>query len=327
VTGQEVVLDLLRYVGVTGFTAPANDQALNRPGLDDDDIRRALAAVNSALQTIRRWGPQDLKYGEKAAFFNDPLELTITVTALGGQSAVATTTPPAWTLGCSALIEGDNELNQIDDITGNNFSFKRGYRGTNLAGLKVTIYADCVLLSEEIGAVQEPVAASPNLRLYPARDLDEFRRIQRRFWFMGYQRPYSGFGYAIYETPNPRPGIPGLYYVERRPSGELFLRLAPMPSQKLNATFQAKLRAERIDATVLDETGATDPGYEFTSLHQDEVESVLLPLARWRFFTHPALKNAESRGTVKAEFDEVMLTLKHGATLEASTHDNRALYI
>jgi hypothetical protein len=208
VTGQEVVLDLLRYVGVTGFTAPANDQALNRPGLDDDDIRRALAAVNSALQTIRRWGPQDLKYGEKAAFFNDPLELTITVTALGGQSAVATTTPPAWTLGCSALIEGDNELNQIDDITGNNFSFKRGYRGTNLAGLKVTIYADCVLLSEEIGAVQEPVAASPNLRLYPARDLDEFRRIQRRFWFMGYQRPTPARALAfLYSSGSQKRGI------------------------------------------------------------------------------------------------------------------------
>jgi hypothetical protein len=326
-TGQECVLDLLRYIGVVGFTGPSNDQVLNRPGLDDDDTRRAIAAINSALKTIQEYGPQDMKYGEKAAYYNDPLALTITVSALGGQSAIATTTPPAWTLGCSALVDGDTELNQIDDITGSNISLKRGYRGTNLTGLNMTVFADCALLTDDIAGVLEPVSGSPNLRLYPARDLDEFRRIQRRWWFMGYQRPYSGLGYAIYETPNPRPGIPGLYYVERRRNGQLFLRLAPMPSQHLNATFQAKLRAEQITQSVLDLTGATDPGYEFVSLHGEEVGNILLPIARQRFFTHPALKNSEARAAVKLEYDETILRLKHGATLETSAHDNRALYI
>jgi hypothetical protein len=59
VTGQEVVLDLLRYIGVTGFSAVANDQKLNRPGLDDDDVRRAIQAINSGLQTIQKFGPQN----------------------------------------------------------------------------------------------------------------------------------------------------------------------------------------------------------------------------------------------------------------------------
>jgi hypothetical protein len=327
VTGQEVVLDLLRYIGVIGFTAPANDQALNRPGLDDDDTRRALAAINSALKTVQEFGPQDMKYAEKAAFFNDPLSINITVAALGGQSAVASTMPPAWMLGCSALIDGDTELNQIDDITGNNISLKRGYKGTSLSGLNMTVFADCALLSDDIAGVLEPCTISPNLRIYPARDLDEFRRIQRRWWFMGYMRPYSGLGYAVYETPSPRPGIPGLYYVERRRNGELFFRLAPMPSQHLDATFQAKLRAEQVDASIIDTSGETDPGYEFESLHDEEVMSILLPIARQRFFSHPALKNAESRGAVKNEYDETILRLKHGATLEVSSHDNRALYI
>jgi hypothetical protein len=71
-TGQEVILDLLRYIGVTGFTAVANDQRLNRPGLDNDDIRRAFAALNSALQTVQKYGPQALKDDERAAFFNNP---------------------------------------------------------------------------------------------------------------------------------------------------------------------------------------------------------------------------------------------------------------
>lgn len=322
-TAQEIVLDLLRYIGVTGFAAVDNDQVLNRPGLDDDDTRRALVAINQGLKVIQQYGPQDMKYGERAAFFTDPTTLVITVTALQGQSAVATTTPPAAALGCSALIEGDAELNRIMDITGNNISLLRGYRGTNLANLTMTIYYDCVALSDEIAAVLEPVTVSPNLRVYPARDLDEFRRIQRRWWFMG----YTGLDYSAYETPQPRPGIPGIYYVERRRSGELFLLLAPMPAFRLNGTFQAKLRAEQIDEGVLDTTGNTDPGYEFESLAAEEVPSILLPLSRWNFFAHPALKNVESRATVKAAYDEVLISLKHGTTLEVSTHDNRALYI
>jgi hypothetical protein len=250
----------------------------------------------------------------------------ITVSALAGQSATATTVPPAWMLGCSILVDGDSDINQIDDIVGSDLTLKRGYRGTNLAGLHATVYADCALLSEEIAAVQEPVSGSPNLRLFPARDLDEFRRIQRRAWAVGYSTT-EGLGYSIYESPNPSPSTPGLYYVERRRQGDLFLRLAPMPSLKMNATFQAKLRAERVDDSIVDTAGGDDPGYEFVSLHADEVEGVLLPIARWRYFTHPALKNAETRQVVKAEYDEVMVTLRQGTALESSVHDNGAVYI
>lgn len=326
-TGQDVVLDLLRYVGVTGFLDVDNDQRLNHPGLDSDDIRRAIAAINSALKSVQEFGPQDVKYAERAAFYNDPLTLEITVLAEQGKSALATTTPPQWMLGCSVLIEGDTDLNRILDITGDEFSLIRGYRGTNLAGLTATVFADCALLDEDIAAVLEPVTISPNLKLFPARDLDEFLRIQRRWWFMGYQRPYEGLGYAIYETPNPRPGVPGLFYVERRRNGEVFLRLAPMPAQRANATFQAKLRSEYVTDSIVNTETGEDPGYEFTSLHAEEVESILLPIARWRFFSHPALKNAEVAPRIKAEYDESMLRLRHGVTMEVVTKDNRVVYI
>src|SRR4051812_43915797 len=98
-TGQESVLDLLRYVGVTGFSAVENDQALNRPGLDDDDIRRAIQALNSGLQTIQKHGPQDLKYGERSAFYNSPTAVAIKVIVTNGQSATLAAPPPAWMLG------------------------------------------------------------------------------------------------------------------------------------------------------------------------------------------------------------------------------------
>jgi hypothetical protein len=113
VTGQEVILDLLRYIGVTGFTAVDNDQRLNRPGLDNDDIRRALAALNSALQTIQKYGPQSLKDDERAAFFNNPTSVQIVALVTNGQSATLSAPPPAWMVGCSILVPGDSDMNRI----------------------------------------------------------------------------------------------------------------------------------------------------------------------------------------------------------------------
>lgn len=315
-TAQECVLDLLRYIGVTGFTAVENDQKLNRPGLDDDDTRRALGALNSGLQTIQKWGPQNLKQGERAAFFNDPTTLTLSAVVHNGQGATCSVVPPSWILGCSILLSGDSDLNRIMDITGAGLSLLRGYRGPTGATI-ATVYADCALLSPEIAAVVKPVYGSQdwngltrNRELRPADDLTEFNWWQRNE-----------------NVPGRLIGIPGLYIVERRRGGDLFLRVTAMPASSFNATFQAKLRAERITEAVLDTSGVSDPGYEFTSLAEDEVESLLLPIARWRFFTHPALKNAETRQAVKMEYDEVMAALKSGTTFESSVKTEHAEYI
>lgn len=317
-TAQEICLDLLRFVGITGFTPIENDQALNRPGLDADDIRRAIGAVNSALQTIAKHGPQALKEGHRAAFLNDPVNVVITAVVLNGQSATMSTTPPAWMLGCSILLSGDSDLNRIMDITGNDLSLIRGYRGPGGA-ITATVYADCATLGADIAAVLEPVNGSQlqgtitSHKQLRYKHLDEFENYQRML--------------TTQSSPIGLVGIPDIYTVERRRNGDLFFRVSPMPGSGVNATFQAKLRAERIDAGVIDQTGGDDPNYEFTSLNQDDVESVLLPIARWRFFTHPALKNAEARQSVKAEYDEAMLILKHGITLEPVVASEHVTYI
>lgn len=317
-TAQEVVLDLLRYIGVTGFTAVENDQALNRPGVDTDDVNKALAAVNGGLSLIQEHGPQSMKFGERAAYYGSPTSIQISAVATQGQSATATATPPAWMLGCSILLDGDSDLNRVMDITGNVFSFLRGYRGSTGMPIGATVYFDCALLSDEIAAVLAPVAGSPNLELRPARSLEEFNRFTLR---------NLGQGNAVVETPNRQPGVPALYLVERRRGGDLFLRVTPMPGSPFNATFQAKLNAEQIDEDVLDLTGSGDPAYEFTSLRPTEVTSLLLPLARWLFFAHPALKNAETRASVKVQYDAVMMKLGNGSAFEPAVHDNHAEYI
>jgi hypothetical protein len=318
VTGQEVILDLLRYIGVTGFTAVDNDQRLNRPGLDNDDIRRALAALNSALQTIQKYGPQALKDDERAAFFNNPTSVQIVALVTNGQSATLSAPPPAWMLGCSILVPGDSDMNRIMDITGSDFSFLRGYRGPG-GVVTATVYADCALLGPDISAVLEPVNGSQitgiitNHKTLRHADLDTFINFQREI--------------ASQSSPANLVGIAELYHVERRRDGDLFLRVAPIPGSGMNVTFKAKLRAERVTEGIIDESGVSDPGYEFTSLNQDDVESILLPIARWKFFTHPALKNAEARQAVKMEYDEAILALRNGASFEPNVAAEHVTYI
>jgi hypothetical protein len=317
-TGQEVILDLLRYIGVTGFTAVDNDQRLNRPGIDNDDIRRALAALNSAFQTIQKHGPQSLKDDERAAFFNNPTTVAIIAILTNGQSGSMASPPPSWMLGCSILIDGDSDMNRIRDITGNDFSFLRGYRGPSGAH-SATVYADCALLGPDIDAVLEPVYGSQitgtltNRKQLVYADLDTFANFQRET--------------ASQASPSQLVGQASIYHVERRRTGDLFLRIAPIPASAFNATFKAKLRAERVTESILDTTGGDDPGYEFTSVHDDDVESILLPIARWRFFTHPALKNAETRQAVKMEYDEVILKLTGGQVFEPVVATERVTYI
>jgi hypothetical protein len=317
-TGQEVILDLLRYIGVTGFTAVANDQRLNRPGLDNDDIRRALAALNSVLQTVQKYGPQALKDDERAAFFNNPANVAITALVANGQSATLSAPPPAWMLGCSILIAGDSDINRIMDITGSDLSLLRGYRGPG-GVVSATVYADCALLGADIAAVLEPVNGSQitgtltNHKTLRHADIDTFLNFQREI--------------ASQASPANLVGIASIYHVERRRDGDLFLRVAPIPASAINVTFKAKLRAERVDEGIIDESGVSDPGYEFKSLNQDDVESILLPIARWKFFTHPALKNAEARQAVKMEYDEAILALRNGASFEPNVAAEHVTYI
>ena len=257
---------------------------------------------------------------ETAVFYNDPTEVSLSVVTLNGQSAVATTTPPAWMLGCSIIIAGDSDVNRIIDITGLNLSLLRGYRG--VSGLD---HRSCLcrlrIAQPDNGAVLEPVWASQveglisniQRRMRPARSLSDFYAFQR---FL-----------ATQAQPGNLIGRPVMYYVERRRQGDIFLRISPMPGTGVNVTFQGKLLAERVDQSIINVLTGDDPGYQFQTLRPDEVESLLLPIARWRFFSHPALKNAESRATIKQEYDDVMVSLRNGTVFESWVKTERVTYV
>jgi hypothetical protein len=323
-TVQECVLDLLQFIGVTSFSSLSGANALNRSGLDTRDTLKALAAVNAALQTIQKHGPESLKHGERAAFINAPTILSVNTNATTAQSIHFNSPPPPWIMGCSILVPGDDDINRIVDITGNDISLLRGYRGTTQNGLLATVFADCALLPQDVKAVEDPVAMTPNRVLSRARDLAEFMRYTTHGWDRWHTWNWLTPGLG----PSKVIGVPALYIVERRPQGDLYLRLNPMPSAAVNITYQAKLRPEHFgdDALALD--GSTDPAAVFTSVTEDDQESVLLPLARWKFCSsHPAFKNAETRQSLKLEYDEAMRLLKNGMPMEVSSGPVRATYI
>ncbi len=328
-TAQEMILDLLRYIGVTGFAAVANSQALNRPGLDTDDTNRAIAAVNSGLQTIQKWGPQDLKQGRRSALYPAPVTVNVTIDVSNPRQAIGQVNIPASHLGCSIMIEGDKDLNRVDGINGMTYTLLRAYLGTTTTNIvRTTIYFDTALLDMDVQSVLEPVFGSGLIRLYPSANIDEFERLRNRAWLWYSRFGGSSGGYiGTLQSITTAIGIPARYLVGRARNGTPFLRVAPMPAAAFEATFAAKLRAEHITVAVLNLSGGADPNYIFTSLHQDEIEGVLLPIARWRFFTHPALKNAEIRASVREEYEEVMFMLKSGKTLESSVQRTRATYI
>src|ERR1700747_3668670 len=168
-TGQQVVLDLLRYVGVTGFTPIQNDQALNRPGLDNDDINRAIEAINSALQTIQKWGPQVMKYDFRSAFFFAPIQVTLLSINQSDKTATLNADPPSWINGCSIRLAGANDVNQIKSVNGRILTFLRGFTGPNATNVLCTVYSDCAAIGSDVQAILEPVCPCRHRRPYPAR--------------------------------------------------------------------------------------------------------------------------------------------------------------
>lgn len=321
-TVQEVVLDLLHYIGVFGFAPLTNENALNQPGLDDLDVGKALTAVNQGLQELQKYGPASLREGERAYFFNDPAAVRVATDATATQSVTFLATPATWIPGCSILIEGDSDLNRVVDVTGNAVSLLRGYRGATGANVGAVVYADCAQLSDEVKAVQAPVIATPNIPLYPANSLRHFMEVTQDW---AYQQLLGAVGQG-YGTSKPL-GQPRLYWVEPKGDGSLYLRLNPIPVTRTNVTFWANLRAQQVSVSALALDGAADPGIEFANMAPDNVESVLLPLARGKFLAHPSFKNAAVRAEISSAYRRVMDELRDGSGFIIRSEASRVRYI
>lgn len=321
-TKQEVVLDLLQYIGVFGFGAEGAN-SLNENSADEGDIVKAIAAVNSALQELYRDGPDSLRHDKQAQYFHAPTPITLTATK-GTKAAVSTVAASAWMKGCSVIIAGDGDLNEIADINGTAITLLRAYTGTSNSGLLSTVYNDAAILDKGIVTVLEPVEITPNIRLIPAQSRNHFDHLayMRQDYNFGVPRR----GYYTSGT-NKQVGMPMLYLASELVGQQIVMRLNPMPPSALNVTFHCDLAPDLIvREDDLDETGAegSDPGELFTGVPDFMVESILLPIARGKFLSHPALKNSAVAPVLKVEYDAAKLSL---TTKPArSVHTTRARY-
>lgn len=320
-TAAEVLLDLLSYVGIKSFRASSNSNALNRPGISQSDINAGIAAINGALQEINEKGPQSFKYDRRSAFLYGPTAVVLNVThGLGGTFVSG---QQSWMLGCSILVAGDPYLNEIIGFNGSAVSLQRGFTGATSTDVSATVYCDASLLESDVSAVVEPVEIPPNRRLRQAQSRAAFDR------FAYQSNSGSAQGYAT--STSKTTGTPILYLVDSRYDLAsnylpLYLRVNPMPSAPISVVFSVERKCERVDAAIYSDDDS-DPGYEFTSVPADWVERILLPIARQKFTSHPAFKNATAKQSIANEYKDIILSLQQGEAFNHSRGATRALYL
>lgn len=307
-THQEVALDLLSYVGIYGFAPASSSEEVG--GEDDTDINKAVSAINAAMQEFYRKGPKSIKEAHRSAYLNTPTQVSLIIDALGNvTSSVAL---PAWMIGCTVLLSGEDFLNRITGIAGTSVTlFTPPILTAGTYG--GTVYADAIKLSPIVGVVLDPVEIPGSHRLRPCEGRRDFELLGGNgsdhylFNLLGY-----GVGTFIpLAISRKSTGTPQVYLVEQGTLGVLYLTLNPMPTKPTHINYDAYLRPETIDRTQsLNETGGADPGLEFVSIPPDMVDSVLLPMARWHFFQHPSLKNTEMRPAINLGREEALKALQ-----------------
>jgi hypothetical protein len=334
VTIQEIALDLLQYAGVYGFTLPPNSDAL--PAEDETEVVRAITAMNAAMEILFRDGPVAIKYASRSVYLNPPTQITLNLTQ--GSPTATTTGFVAWMRGCSLQIAGDSMINRFQDAVYQSsigswaITLLRAYTGSS-GGQLATVYADSALLDADVSAVQEPVEIPPDIRLRPSTSKSDFLTslfFTHRYWPPRYMTQYVSF-FTLWEKTF---GVPQTYRVEQqldsaRVGGSLYISLNPIPTgAAMNLTFDVMRKPVIIDRSGLAEDGGNDPGLQLTQIPAEMVESYYMPIARWYYVsTHPSLKNRETRGTLKAHYDEALLRLRSGQALTPQVNPVHVRYL
>lgn len=326
-TVQEVVLDLLSYANVYGFDLGGVDE-------DETEIVRAVAAVNHALQDIYRDGPQSLRYDSRSSFINAPTSINLAFVQ-GAKTATMVADFAAWMRGCSILVDGDSVLNRIVDITEatgtSTFSLQRAYLGTT-GTHSCLVYGDAFLMDADVVAIIEPVWLSPdNVRLRPAQTKTDFMHSNYSWWTCPRSGRYCCY-IPFYTTWEKVTGVPTTYRVEQRSDsaitggGSIYLGLNPMPTVIGNVSYDVYRKPVLISRDDLAEDGGNDPDVAIAAIPDDMVESVLLPIARWKYVgAHPEAKIGEKNATLKAAYDEAVMSLKTEGSPQINS--TRARYI
>ena len=320
VTVQNVVLDLLQYIGVTSLQAPSNSNALNRPGIINEDIYKAIRAINAALGEILEKGPiQATTRTRRSELLNAGTGVIISVTQ-NSKDITFVSGQADWMVGCSIQIGGDSYMNEIVSFEGATAKLLRQYLGSTQVNLPAQVWGDAVVLPDDTNAVIEPVQIMPNRNLVPAQSRQHFDRFS--YQANSESAPYT---YIMKTT-----GWPILYLAEGTydpllPYMPIILRVNPMPNQAMTITYVAERKFTKVS---MDDIGldGNDPGVTFSGNCSDWLENILLPIARKRFSAHPAWKNREARPEIMDQYKQAIALLE-SPTLSKQIGSQKAVYL
>lgn len=300
-TVQQVALLGLQYFGVVSLN-PASPSPQAQP-IQPNDLPMVLRCLNGAFQQYFKDGPSEVRESNVGANINAPT--TVTLTATNGSTAISgLTTYASWMLGCTIVITGDTQDNELTSST----LLARPFQGTTGTGISATVYNDSIQLDWTVSEVLNPVfIASPSMTfLRPCKTRMEFARIAGVplvttpdgwaydwpfFWIVqkAVSRPLWWYLEAAYSSP--------LGYVPRR------IRLAPMPGMQLSMGFRITSTATRYLVADVMNNDFSDPG-TLLPINDGDVEELLMPIFIKKLSECPQFKNASQMPSIMAAYAE-----------------------
>lgn len=253
---------------------------------------RIISDLNRSLQEIYSLHPKAwLSTDHRAEQVRAPVSVTLDVTA-GSKTIANLTTSAAWMVGCTIVIAGDAAQNMLIQSEGASFSLLKPYQGSTGAGVAGTVYQDVLHPGTDVEQVMAPVMAEGHWELRPVnheRDRQTAESGDQLYPLSWTTRPIQ---------------TPAAYIVERNfdySTGAITarLRFSALPPAAFVCSFQAKIVAGMTTVTDLADTRTLVPF--------DLVDSVLLPMVRWKFASWPQFTG--DAGALKADYDAALVML------------------
>jgi len=267
---QEIKADLLGLIGIE-----VDAQA------DPKTLARILSDINNAVQRIYTLGPENWSMFPAGLATKAPTPIT-GLSLTSGENTVSGTGFLPWMDGCTAVIGGDSNQNEIIQTGASTYALKNPYMSGTTASGSGIVYCDSLNLSADVISVEPPV------RIPDCRDLYPLTSITQATSYGVMNNDYGRYGqsknFSVYLADSQKQiCTPDSYYIDNRVDyqGQLGIRmrLNPVPDKAYIVNFQYRKAAPRIAS--LDSTVA----YLVPAAYN---ETILLPFVRFNFsgWTH-----------------------------------------
>lgn len=248
-----------------------------------DPLPYALEAINGALQEMAVLSPLFAAKQQRSAYFRAPASVSVSGLTRGGKTATATW--PTGAAGCLVQLPGDSEVNRILSISGTTATLQFPHISDDTTGT-ATVSFDTATLDSDVVTVLEPVRVRGGSRITAATGREQ---LSQPSYVDG-----GDFGRPLRVSSAPSSQA---YYIETaifsgasQPALRMMLRNAP--AAELVVEFQARCGLGRFTSS--DVYAGSDPQPATPiPVPSSYIESIFYPLALFRFFSSPVLRNAD----------------------------------